>query len=77
MTWTAELTERVATATGIEMNTRVLGPVDADPWLRLGGIAPHERAERTNAARLGNAVAPTVALGTPLDELSRIVGGAG
>jgi len=77
MTWIADITERIAAATGIEMDTLVLGPAEADTLLRLAGVAAHESGERTNAPLLCHVLGRAVALGAPLDELARIVGGAG
>ncbi len=77
MTGIADLTERIAAATGIELDTLVLDPAEADTVLRRGGVAAHESGERTNTPLLCHVLGRAVALRTPLGELARLVGGTG
>jgi hypothetical protein len=77
MTWISELTGRIATATGIETSALEIDDADADTLLRLAGVAAHESGERTNAPLLCHVLGRAVALGTPLDDLARIVEGRG
>jgi hypothetical protein len=76
MTWISELTTRIADATGIVPTALAIDPGDADTLLRLAAIAAHESGERTNAPLLCHVLGRAVALGTPLDQLARVVEGA-
>ena len=73
MTWLSDLSETIAHATGIETRALGLTEADADTLLRLAGLAAHQSGERTNAPLLCHLLGRAVALGTPLDELARVV----
>ena len=73
MTWLSDLSETIAQATGIEARALALTDDDADTLLRLAGLAAHQSGERTNAPLLCHVLGRAVALGTPLDELTRVV----
>ena len=75
MTWISELTDRIAAASGIDAGALTLTPADSDTLLRLAGVAAHESGERTNAPLLCHVLGRAVALGTPLDQLARVVEG--
>lgn len=77
MTWISDVTEQIATATGIDATVLAIDSADADTLLRLAGVAAHESGERTNAPLLCHVLGRAVALGAPLDALTRIVEGAG
>ena len=76
MTWISDMTDRIAGATGIEVGALTVDAAAADTLLRLASVAAHESGERTNAPLLCHVIGRAVALGTPLDELARVVEGA-
>jgi hypothetical protein len=76
MTWLSDITIRIADATGVEADALAINSDDADTLLRLAGVAAHTSGERTNAPLLCHVLGRAVAMGTPLDELARIVDGA-
>jgi hypothetical protein len=73
MTWISEMTARIADETGIDAAALAIDAADADTLLRLAGVAAHESGDRTNAPLLCHVLGRAVALGTPLDELRRVV----
>jgi Domain of unknown function (DUF6457) len=73
MTWLSETTELIAQASGIDATALTLETADIDTLLRLAGVAAHSSGERTNAPLLCHVLGRAVALGTPLDELARIL----
>jgi hypothetical protein len=76
MTWIADMTTRIADATGIPEASLTVDGDDGDLLLRLAGIAAHESGDRTNAPILCHVLGRAVALGAPLDELANVVEGA-
>jgi len=77
MTWISELSLRLADATGLDADALAVSEDDAQTLLRLAAVAAHETGERTNAPILCHVLGRAVALGAPLDALSRVVEGAG
>jgi hypothetical protein len=77
MTWISDMTTRIAEATGIDAAVLGVDAAAAETLLRVAGIAAHESGERTNAPLLCHVLGRAVALGAPLDDLARVVEGAG
>jgi hypothetical protein len=75
-TWISEMTTRIAGATGIDAAALAIDADTAETLLRLAAVAAHESGERTNAPLLCHVLGRAVALGTPLDDLARVVEGA-
>ncbi len=73
MTWIADVTERLATASGIDARQLELAPDDAATLLRLASVAAHSSGDRTNAPLLCHVLGRAVALGGSLDELAPVV----
>jgi hypothetical protein len=76
MTWISELSLRLADATGLDADALAVSDDDAQTLLRLAAVAAHDTGERTNAPILCHVLGRAVALGAPLDALSRVVEGA-
>ena len=76
MTWISDLTQEIATASGIEASALALTEADRDTLLRLAGVAAHSSGERTNAPLLCHVLGRAFALGATLDQLARVVDAA-
>jgi hypothetical protein len=76
MTWISDISGRIAQTTGIEPAAFALTDGGIDTLLRLAGVAAHKSGERTNAPLLCHVLGRAVALGTPIDDLARIVDAA-
>jgi hypothetical protein len=77
MSWISEMTSRIAGSTGIDASALTIDTDDAEELLRLAGVAAHSSGDRTNAPLLCHVLGRAVALGAPLDSLSRVVDDAG
>src|SRR5260221_13446805 len=77
MSWISDMTSRIATSTGIDASGLTIDADDAEELLRLAGVAAHSSGDRTNAPLLCHVLGRAVALGAPLESLSRVVDDAG
>jgi len=75
-TWIADMTSRIAQATGIDAGALAIDADDAEELLRLAGVAAHTSGDRTNAPLLCHVLGRAVALGAPLASLARVIDGA-
>jgi len=73
MTWISDMTSRIAQSTGIDEAALSIDAEGAEELLRLAGVAAHTSGDRTNAPLLCHVLGRAVALGAPLDALTRIV----
>jgi hypothetical protein len=75
VTWISEVTARIADASGVDAAALAVDVGDAETLLRLAAFAAHDSGERTNAPLLCHVLGRAVALGVPLDDLTRAVEG--
>jgi hypothetical protein len=73
MTWLSDMTTRIAAASTIDPAALEVDEAQAEELLRIAGVAAHSSGDRTNAPLLCHVLGRAVALGAPLDALTRIV----
>jgi hypothetical protein len=73
MSWLDDVTQHVASRTGLDAATLAVSDDDAQTLLDLAGHAAHETGERTNAPLLCHVLGRAVAAGVPLTDLDAAV----
>jgi hypothetical protein len=73
MSWLDDVTQHVASRTGLDAATLAVSDDDAQTLLDLAGHAAHETGERTNAPLLCHVLGRAVAAGIPLADLDAAV----
>jgi hypothetical protein len=73
MSWLDDVTQHVASRTGLAPATLTVRDDDAQTLLDLAGYAAHETGERTNAPLLCHVLGRAVAAGVPLADLDAAV----
>ena len=73
MTWLSDMITRIAAASAIDPAVLAVDEAQAEELLRIAGVAAHSSGDRTNAPLLCHVLGRAVALGAPLDALTRVV----